>query len=507
LAGNYKINIGGMMGNRAYLSPDVEAFAGEDKRYTFKEANRRVNQFSHYLKERIYPGDRVAILGKNSHQWVTAFYAVAKADAITVPLNWRLHPVELAYLMNSSGAAVLIYDKEFTELVDQFRSEIPAKYYVRIGGDGSDIEFEQALAGMKIEEPHFTTGGDDTAIIMYTSGTTGNPKGAMLTHSNMFYVTAGHCHTISWKYKDRFLSIAPLFHIGGLAPMLTNIHCGTSCIFLADFHPVKVWELIVKEKINFMMTVPAMAAAMLMVPGIDKMDLSSLEHIVCGGSPVPEGIFIKYKQLGIEVENVLGITEYAGAVTFWTHDMGWDKHTSVGKTVFHGDIKIVDPYTREELPDGQTGEICVMGPQVFKGYWNNPTATDDVLADGCYYSGDLGIKDADGFIYMVDRLKDMIISGGENIYSVEIEAVIDKHPAVVEAAVVGKPDDKWSEVPVAFVVKAAEAQVSAEDIMDHCAQNLARFKCVKEVIFIDALPRNAVGKLKKNVLREQFKKQ
>ncbi|MBP1762466.1 MAG: acyl-CoA synthetase (AMP-forming)/AMP-acid ligase, partial [Firmicutes bacterium] len=454
----------------------------------------------------IYPGDRVAILGKNRHQWVTAFYAAAKADAITVPLNWRLHPAELAYLLENSGAAVLVYDSEFTELVDKMRADIPVKSYVRIGGEGPDIEFEEALQGRATEEPCFTSGGEDTAIIMYTSGTTGNPKGAMLTHNNMFFVTAGHCHTISWKYKDRFLSIAPLFHIGGLAPMLTNIHCGASCVFLADFNPVKVWELVVQEKITFMMTVPAMAAAMLMVPGIDKMDLSSLEHIVCGGSPVPESIIIKYKELGIEVENVLGITEYAGAVTFWTHDMGWDKHTSVGKVIFHGDLKIVELFTRKELPSGQTGELCVMGPQVFKGYWNNPDATSKVLVGGCYYSGDLGVKDEDGFIYIVDRLKDMIISGGENIYSVEIEAVIAKHPAVAEVAVVGKPDDKWGEVPVAFVVKAAHAQVSAEDIMDFCSQSLAKFKCVKEVIFIDALPRNAVGKLKKNVLREQLKK-
>jgi fatty-acyl-CoA synthase len=500
-----KINIGGMMGNRAYLSPDLEAFVCEGNRYTYKEANNRVNQFAYYLKEQLYPGDRVAILGKNRHQWVTAFYATAKADAITVPLNWRLHPVELAYLLDSSGATVLVYDSEFTELVDQLRSEIPVKSYVRIGGQGPDIEFEEVLAGRSIEEPRYTSGGEDTAILMYTSGTTGNPKGVMLTHNNMLFVTSGHCHTINWKYKDRFLSIAPLFHIGGLAPMLTNIHCGASCVFLADFNPVKVWELVVKEKITLMMTVPAMTGAMLQVPDIDKMDLSSLEHIVCGGSPVPQSIFVKYKELGVEVENVLGITEYAGAVTFWRHDMGWDKHTSVGKTVFHGDTKIVDPNTRKELPNGQTGEICVTGPQVFKGYWNNPVATSEVLVDGCYYSGDLGMKDDDGFIYMVDRLKDMIISGGENIYSAEIEAVIDKHPAVVEVAVVGKPDDKWGEIPVAFVVKAANAQLCEEDIIDLCTKNLAKFKCVKEVRFVDVLPRNAIGKLQKNILRSQFK--
>lgn len=502
---NYGINIGDMMANRAFLSPDLECFVEGESRYTFRQANQRINQLANYLKEKsIYPGDRVAILGKNRSQYVSAIFAIAKADAITVPLNWRLHTAEIEYILNNCGAACLIYDEEFSPVVDQVRSQTGLREFICIGGRGRDITYEDALAASPAHEPLFVSGGDDTAVIMYTSGTTGRPKGAMLTHNNLFFVTAGHSHTINWKYKDRFLSIAPLFHIGGLAPMITNIHCGSTTVFLADFDPVKVWNLVEKERITHMMTVPAMTAAMLRVPGLEKQDLSSLGHIVCGASTVPEQLFIEYRKLGIELENVFGITEYSGAVTFWTHEMGWDKHNSVGKPVFHGNVKIVDPKTREEVPNGSVGEICIMGPQTFKGYWNNPQASAEVLGKDCYYSGDLGIKDNDGFIYVVDRLKDMIISGGENIYPAELEAVIVQHPGVADVAVVGKADEKWGEVPVAFVVKSPDSELTEADVLGICRDRLAKIKSVKEVIFVDSLPRNGVGKLMKHVLRKRL---
>lgn len=498
------INIGSMMANRAYLSPELECFVDEERRFTFKEANQRVSQLANYLKSlSIFPGDRVAILGKNREQYVTALFAIAKANAVSVPLNWRLHAAELKYILKDSGAVCLIYDDEFTPVVDQIRFDTLAQKFIRINGHGNDIEFEEAILTSSSKEPLVTAGDEDTAIIMYTSGTTGKPKGVMLTHNNMFFVASGHCHSINWKYRDRFLSIAPLFHIGGLAPMMTNIQVGATCVFSADFHPVTTWELVEKERITHMMTVPVMLAAMLKVP-IDKRDFSALEHIVCGGSIVPENIFVQFKKLGIEVENVLGVTEYSGAVTFWRHDMGWDTHTSVGKPVFHGEVKIVDPTTRKEIPAGEVGEICVLGPQIFKGYWNNPEETANVLVDGHFYSGDLGIKDENGFIYVVDRLKDMIISGSENIYPAELEAVISKHPQVVEVAVVGKADEKWGEIPVAFIVTPEESKLEKEDIFKICQDNLAKFKCVKEVVFTDVLPRNGVGKVMKNVLRDQL---
>ncbi|HOD75712.1 MAG TPA: AMP-binding protein, partial [Syntrophorhabdaceae bacterium] len=255
----------------------------------------------------------------------------------------------------------------------------------------------------------------------------------------------------------------------------------------------------------FMMTVPMMLQFMLLAPNIDKKDLSAIKYFVCGGSAVPESLIKTYgEKLGIRITHVYGITEYSGAVTFWTADMGADKSNSMGKPVFHGDVKICEPGKNRELPAGEVGEICCAGPQVFAGYWNNPNATAEVLKNGLYRSGDMGKKDEAGFLYVVDRLKDMIISGGENVYPAELETVISAVPGVAEVAVVGKPDKKWGEIPVAFVVKKPGAEVMEQEVLESCKGNLASYKCVREVRFIDAIPKNAVGKVLKKTLKESF---
>jgi fatty-acyl-CoA synthase len=245
---------------------------------------------------------------------------------------------------------------------------------------------------------------------------------------------------------------------------------------------------------------------MLMTPDIGKKDLSAIKFFVCGGSAVPETLIKTYNEkLGINITHVYGITEYSGAVTFWTADMGRDKADSMGKPVFHGNVLICGPENDGELPSGEVGEICCLGPQVFTGYWNNPEATAEVLKDGCYRSGDMGKKDEQGFLYVVDRLKDMIISGGENVYPAELESVINRQPEVAEVAVVGKPDSKWGEIPVAFVVKRPDAVVTEQDVIELCRKNLASYKCIREVRFINAIPKNAVGKVLKNALKEHLK--
>lgn len=498
------INVGKMMANRAFLSPELEAFVGKNFRYTYEQVNSRVNQFAAFLAENeIKEGDRIALLCKNNQYFVLAFLAAAKIGAITVPLNWRLKGPELQYILEDCGASLLVYDEEFTEEVEKLKSQIPIRVYVNTGDGSSDNQFEQAISGKAGEEPEIVSGDDAPAIIMYTSGTTGKPKGAVLTHANLFWATIGISHTIEWQYKDRFLAVAPFFHIGGLAPVVTNVHKGSTIVFMPEFNPFEMLEVIAKERINNMMTVPLMLQVLLTVPTFEKADLSSIRTIICGGSPVPESLIKRYNELGIKVQNVYGITEYSGAVTFWTHDMGLDKCASVGKPVFHGNILIVDPNTKEELPPGEIGEIVCEGPQVFKGYWNQPEATEKAIVNGRYYSGDLGKKDEDGFVYVVDRLKDMIISGGENIYSAELEEVISSQPSVAEVAVIGIPDSKWGEIPCAYVVKKPGTDLAEQDIIDICKENLANYKCVKEVRFVDALPRNAVGKLLKAALREK----
>ena len=500
-----KINIGQLLSNRAYLSPDMEAFVGDTYRYSFRDVNERANRFAALLvKSGIQPGDRIAVFCKNNEHATTVMFGAAKIGVITLMLNWRLQAPELIYILSDCTARLVIYDAEFVSMIDQLRVHVAAKTFLRVGGEGPDEEFSASLTGLPEIEPVFCGDGDDPAVLMYTSGTTGRPKGVILTHNNLFWASLGLIHTIDWSFHYRYLSVAPLFHIGGLAPIFGNIHAGCTTVSMPNFDPVKIWDVITRERINFTMTVPAMLQFMLMAPDIDKKDLSSLKFFICGGSAVPQELITTYDKLGIAINQVYGITEYSGAVTFWITDMGKDKSHSMGKTVFHGHIKIFRPESDEEAPMGDVGEIGCFGPQVFRGYWNNEEATAAVIRNGYYRSGDLGIIDNEGFLSVVDRLKDMIISGSENIYPAELEQVIKGHPGVAEVAVVGKPDAKWGEIPLAFIVKKADATISEQDIVALCRQNLAGYKCVREVRFIDAIPKNAVGKVLKKELRKQI---
>lgn len=493
------VNIGELMTHRAYVSPDVEGYVGR-KRYSFLEMNHRVNQFSHFLRKKgIKSGDRIALFAKNNEDFITAFFGAVKLGIITVPINWRLQHKEIEYILQNAQPSLLVYDFEFTEKINDVLENVPIDSI-----QSGDESFEQFIKAFPTEEPTITSNGNDTALIMYTSGTTGKPKGAMITHTNLFAASIGMSHVIDWWFGDRFLSVAPFFHIGGFAPIITNLHNGSTAVLMGDFDPVEAWKLIEKEKITTMMTIPVMLQYMLKVYDMVKTDYSSIRNITCGASPVPEALIHAYDKLGIPVQQVYGITEYTGAVSFWKKIMNKNKTSSMGKTVFHGNVKIVDPETKQPLQANEVGEIVCSGPQVFKGYWRNETETEKVLIDGEYYSGDLGMVDEDGFIYVIDRLKDMIISGGENIYSSELENVISELPGVAEVAVVGISDDKWGEIPKAFVVQGENASLQKDDIVNICRKQLASYKVVKEVQFIDELPRNAAGKVLKHILKSKY---
>lgn len=295
--------------------------------------------------------------------------------------------------------------------------------------------------------------------------------------------------------------VAPFFHIGGFAPLVTNVHIGATMVLMEDFHPVEAWKAVQQHQITTMMTVPAMLAFMLQTHPMVKPDLSSLRNISCGASAVPAPLILGFRQLGVPIQQVYGITEYTGAVSFWKESQNAEKFDSMGKAVMQGQIRIVDIETKEPVATGTVGEIVLSGPQVFVGYYKNDESYQQAVQNGEFYTGDVGYLDNDGFLYVVDRLKDMIISGGENIYSAELELVLAQHPAVAEVAVIGVPNEKWGEVPRAYIVIKEGQQLTEHEVIAFCKEKLASYKAVKEVAFIEQLPRNAVGKILKTHLK------
>lgn len=496
-----KINVGEWLKNRANLLGQKEGFVGKKGRYTFSEMNERANRFANFLiQQGIQNGDRIALVCKNHEDFVAAFFGSAKVGVMTVPVNWRLQANEKAYIIRHSGAKVIIYDEAFSEEIKEYRAL--AEIIICSGESEEDNTFDQIQQAFSKDEPKLATNNEDIILLMYTSGTTGKPKGAMLSHSNLFSASIGLTHTIDWWEQDRFLLVAPFFHIGGFAPLLANVHTGSTSILLEDFEPIKVWKIIEEEKITTMMTVPAMLNFMALTVNKVHTDYTSLRNISCGASAVPIPLINLFKSLDISIQQVYGITEYTGAVSFWKESLDPRKFDSVGKEVMHGELKIVDIETGKELSHGEDGEILCYGPQVFKGYWENEEESAKVLINGWYRTGDIGRIDEDGFLYVIDRLKDMIISGGENIYSAEVEAALSSHPEIAECAVVGIPDEKWGEIPRAYIVKKAASNLDETEIIGYCKRSLASFKVPKEVVFVSQLPRNAVGKILKARLKE-----
>lgn len=493
------INIGKLLQNRAVLMGDKEAFIHHSKRWTFQQMNARANGFANYLTKLGYAkGDRIALLCKNNEDFIAVLMGAAKIGVITVVLNWRLQVAELQYIVAHSQVKMIVHDVEFEPVINALQEQIALDITISNETDPS----LQGIFDEDVKEPQYNASNDDVALIMYTSGTTGKPKGAMISHHNLFGAGIGLSQTIDWWEEDRFLMVAPFFHIGGIAPLITNVMCGCTMVLMETFEPMAAWRLIEQEKITTMMTVPTMLAYLLKSYEGANVDASSVRNITCGASSVPAPLILGFRQLGIPVQQVYGITEYTGAVTMWKEQMDKEKFDSMGKSVMHGELKIIDVQTEEELPAGQVGEIILRGPQVFVGYFDNAEATHNVLKNGWYATGDVGYIDNEGYLYVVDRMKDMIISGGENIYSAELELVLAAHPSVADVAVIGVPDEKWGEIPKAYIVIKPQASITETEIIHFCKEKLASYKVVKEVTFVEQLPRNAVGKLLKHQLKQ-----
>lgn len=496
-----------VLAERARFNPTDQAYVDSTGRaFTFAQADARARALASRLAlEGVDRGQRVVILAKNDEFLATAFYATSYLGAVAVVANWRLPVPELAYVVQDSEPVAVLHDAEFDQTVDTLLAEAGTKLArVVHGAQGSTAHIDAHAVVESGEGRDLTPAGQgaDAAVIMYTSGTTGRPKGAVISNANLFWSAHSMVSSIVWEPTHRFLLVSPMFHIAGLSPLGANVMRGNATVFLRDFDPAQVWQTIAEQRITTMIAVPLMLQAMLQVARASTVDTSSLVNITSGGSMVPVAAIDGFAELGVDVQVVYGMTEFTGALTYWLPSMGAAGRDSQGKPQLHTAVKIVDLATGEEVEIGTPGEVWCRGPQRFAGYWRNDAATAEaVTVDGWYRSGDIGYLDDEGLLRLIDRAKDLVISGGENIYPAELERVISQHPDVVEVAVVGEPDERWGEVPVAYVVRAPGSALAEDDVIALCREHLASFKRPKRVEFIDVLPKNAIGKIQKGALR------
>jgi acyl-CoA synthetase (AMP-forming)/AMP-acid ligase II len=507
------MNVGEHLHKRARLNPGLEALVdmAVGRRFTFAELDAQADRAGQVLTGLgLAKGDRVAVLLPNGHQFVEAFYGAARAGLMVVPLNWRLVADELAFMLRDSGATVLVSDAEYDAVVADLRERGAGEdgtavvHWLRVGADVPEwaADFDALVDQAPAEPVSANADGEDPLFIMYTSGTTGRPKGAVHTHDSVQWALFTILASIDFRFRDRYLISPPLFHVAALTPLIACVYRGLTTILLRSFDPQRIWEVFRDERVNATLAVPAMLNFMLPTYQPELRESLVLRWIMSGASPVPPSLIKSYADLGFEIHQVYGLTETCGPGCVINSENALTHIGSTGKPFFHTDIRIVDEHGAEVGPD-VPGEILVRGRHIMAGYWNRPEATAETIIDGWLHTGDVAVRDDDGFFYIQDRVKDMIISGGENVYPAEIEDVLLSHPGISDIAVIGMPSAKWGESPLAVVV-SADADLDEAAVLAHCTGRLARFKLPKRAVFVDSIPRTATGKVLKRVLREQF---
>ncbi|HEX6304467.1 MAG TPA: long-chain fatty acid--CoA ligase [Anaerolineales bacterium] len=485
----------------------VDAATG--RQFTYAQLDERANRFASFLKHNLglQPGDRISILAQNSSDYYEVLFACGKMGAILNTLNWRLAVPEMEYILNDCQPRILIYEPEFASAVDQLREQIDCEAYIVIAGEApaGETTYEDALAagspaGVTMPELSY----NDTWAIIYTSGTTGRPKGAQVTYGNFFYNAVGMGQAIDLNSMDVNLNVLPTFHIGGLGLYAgPTFHAGGTVVVMRAFDPAELLGLIEKWQVTVILLVPSIYLVLSQFSDFDRYDLSSLRYWTSGGSALPPSLVNQFADRGVIIQQGFGMTETGPTVFLITREDALRKAGSVGKPVLHTDVRIMD---REGnvLGPGEIGELCIKGGNVTSGYWNRPEATAQAIVDGWLHSGDAAKYDQEGFFYIVDRWKDMYISGGENVYPAEVENVIYDHPAVAEVAIIGVADPRWQEVGKAIVVVKEGHTLSEAQLIEFCQGKLARYKIPKSLEFVDSLPRTAAGKVLKRQLRERW---
>lgn len=442
-------------------------------------------------------GDRVAILATNELEYVFLFFALQRLGAILVPVNFRLTQREVDHIITDSSPKLILFQEAYREIVENLpTSAKPANLLLQ--GENS---FAAKLEKTTHEEYSFNSSENDPVMILYTSGTTGSPKGAILTYKMLFWNSINTTLRLNISQSDCTVIFLPFFHTGGWNVLTTPfIHRGAKVVFLKKFDADQILTLSEQERATIMFGVPTTMDMMARSPLYAKTDLSSVRYAIVGGEPMPLELIKAWDKKGIPIRQGYGLTEFGPNVFSLNEEDALRKIGSIGFPNFYIEAKVVDN-EGHELKDNEVGELVLRGPMCMQGYWHNEKATQDTIKEGWLYTGDLVRRDSEGYYYVVGRKKDMFISGGENVYPPEIEQILRKHPGVLEAAVIGVSDDKWGEVGKAFVVANSEA-LTAEELHNHCMQNLAKFKIPKHFVFLPSLPKGDSGKILKRKLAE-----
>ncbi len=501
------LNWAGVLAHHAIRTPDAAMLVFEGVPTSYGEMAGRVATLATGLAARgISAGDVVGLLSFNCPEFLETLFAANYLGAIAMPINWRLAAPEVRYLIEHSGAGALLCDEQLLELGGEATKGIESSLIRMTRSASSVADGWLSLAevrGPDMPLPRVPAAGDDVHRLMYTSGTTGRPKGVMITHANLAWKNLAHLVEFGFTNADLGLACGPLYHVGALDLTTTTlIAAGATTIVHRAFDAAAVVNEIERSRVTTVWLAPAMVNAIMALPDVDRRDLSSVRVIINGGEKMPIPLIERIQRVfpSAWFADAYGLTETVSGDTFLDRDSIIAKLGSVGRPCLHLELDVWDQNGQSVRP-GERGEIVMRGPKVFKGYWRDPAATATAFAGGWFHSGDIGIRDEDGYLFIVDRLKDMISSGGENISGSEVERVLYEHESVLEAAVVGRPDERWGEVPVAYVVLREGAAATGDELLEHCRAQLAKFKVPKAVTFIDALPRNPSGKVLKRDLR------
>lgn len=509
--------IGDMIRRDSRLYANKTGVIEGDRQFTYRELNARVNRLANALSHlEMAKGDKIAFMGNNSHQFVEFYFATAKGGFISIPVNARFSAEEAAYILKNSEATLLIYGEDMEETVQRIRILVPGiNQCITTGKAGNGVlAYEELLLSASDEEPRQTVQPDDLTMIMYTSGATGFPKGVMATQRNIMANTNTMTLELDIVPEDTTVLAMPLYHNGGLWPTMSFVYRGATLILMPRFDLENMLQLIQDYKVTFVNLVPTMLLRIVSHPNLSSYNLDSLRAIMYAGAPIPmEQLKNAMRILGPHrFYNSLGSTESNGnLISMRTSEHALEgpnaaKLGSVGKDAMGVEVAIVDD-NGKEVPNGTVGEIIGKGDNISQGYWNLPKESAETFKNGWLYTGDMGYRDEDGYIFIVDRKKDIIISGGENVASREVEEILHQHPAVFEATVVGVPDKEWGEAVKGVVALKPEYKdtITEAELMEFCRPRLAGYKRPRSIDFIPELPKNAAGKIDKASLKRYYK--